>query len=99
MALSGAVTLIVLPALLTVIQGRVFKPIQAPQSVGCNCVFCLIISVASVALVTMTLHQYWHLGWTRLAWIGVITVPILLIICGALSRRQACRVIEQQKAN
>ncbi len=98
MALSGVVTLLVLPALLTVIQRRAFKPARTPQSAGCNCVFCLIISVAWVVLVTMTLHQYWHLGWTRLAWIGVITVPLLLVICGVLSRRQACKIVEEQKA-
>jgi predicted RND superfamily exporter protein len=98
MALSGVVTLMVLPAIITTLERRMFKPARAPVSVRCNCIFCLIISAATVVLVAVNLHQYGKLGWSRLAWISIIAIPVMALICGILSRRQACKVIaERQK--
>jgi uncharacterized membrane protein YdfJ with MMPL/SSD domain len=96
MALSGAVTLTVLPAILTVAGKWMFKPGPTPASVGCSCVFCLIVSVATVVLVAMNLHQYWELGWSKLAWISIIAIPIMALVCGMMSRRQACKMIEKK---
>ena len=98
MALSGAVTLMVLPAIITLAEKKMFKLARAPVSLGCNCGFCLIISAATAILVALNLHQYWNLGWSRLAWISIIAIPVMALICGIMSRRQACKVIaEQQK--
>ena len=97
MALSGAVTLMVLPAILTLAENRLFKPRRQPKSLGCNCVFCFVISAATVVLVAVNLHQYWRLGWSRLAWISIIVIPVMALICGIMSRRQACKVIAQQQ--
>ncbi len=91
MALSGIVTLLILPAILTVLETRMFKAAQAPKSVGCSCIFCLIISVAGVVLVGLNLQQYWQLGWTKFALISAIAIPVMALICGGLSRRQACK--------
>jgi len=92
MALSGIVTLLVLPAILTMAEKRMFKPRKAPQSVGCNCGFCLIISVAAVVLITLNLHQYWDLGWGALGVVGIVVIPLSALLCGVMSRRQACRM-------
>jgi len=98
MALSGAVTLLVLPAILTLAENRLFKPGRQPTSVGCNCIFCLVVSTATVVLVAVSLHQYWKLGWSRLTWISIIAIPVMSFICGIMSRRQARKVIaERQK--
>ncbi len=97
MALSGIVTLLVLPAILTVLEGRLFKPAKAPESMSCNCAFCVIISVAAVVLITLNLHQNWHLGWSTLALVGVIAIPAMALLCGLMSRRQACRLAEKRK--
>jgi predicted RND superfamily exporter protein len=91
MALSGLVTLMALPALLTVAEKAFFKPAAAPQSVGCNCAFCVIIAVAAVVLVALNVHQFNLVGWTTLAWASAIAIPALALTCGVLSRRQACR--------
>jgi len=49
-------------------------------------------------LVAVSLHQYWKLGWSKLAWISIIVIPVMALICGIMSRWQACKVIaEQQK--
>jgi len=98
MALSGAVTLMALPAILKVAEKVLFRPVPAPKSVSCNCGFCLIISAATAVLVAVNLHQYWKLGWSKLAWISIIAIPILAAICGIMSRRQACKAgAKQQK--
>ena len=98
MALSGIVTLLVLPAILTVLEARLFKTAKAPQSVSCNCAFCAIVSVAVVVLVALNLHQYWHLGWGKFALVSVVAIPVMALICGVMSRRQACRMVEKQQS-
>jgi predicted RND superfamily exporter protein len=97
MALSGAVTLLVLPAILGLVERVLFKPRQAPTSVTCNCGFCLIISAAIVVLVAVNLHQYWELGWNRLALVSIIAIPVMALLCGIMSRRQACKTAEARQ--
>ncbi|MGD8500106.1 MAG: MMPL family transporter [Phycisphaerales bacterium] len=92
MALSGAVTLLALPAIVKLAEKALFKRIRQPKSATCNCGFCLIISVAIVILVAMNLHQYWKLGWGRLAVLSVVAIPTMALICGIMSRRQACKM-------
>jgi hypothetical protein len=98
MALSGLVTLLILPAILTVLEQRLFKTAKAPKSVSCNCVFCIIISVAAVALLALNLQQYWHLGWTKLALVSIIAVPLMALICGVMSRRKACQMADKAQS-
>jgi hypothetical protein len=98
MALSGIVTLLVLPAVLTVAEKRMFKVPKAPGSVGCNCGFCLIITIAAVVLIALNLQQYWDIGWTGLAVLGAIAIPLMALVCGLMSRRQACRAVEARAA-
>ena len=97
MGLSGVVTLMVLPAILTVAEKRMFKAAKAPRSVGCNCAFCMIVSIAAVVLVSLNLHQYWHLGWTGLGVLAVVAVPLMALSCSLMSRRQACRAIDTRE--
>ncbi len=91
MAVSGIVTLLALPAVMTVAQKVLFKKKAQSESVMCNCGFCLVISISVVVLIALNLHQYWQLGITKLTIFSGIAVPILMLICGLLSRRQACK--------
>ena len=98
MALSGAVTLMILPAILKIYERRLFRPAALPASVTCNCGFCLIISAAAAVLVVVNLHQYWRLGWSRLALFSIIAIPVMALLCGIMSRRRVCKAAgEQQK--
>jgi len=92
MALSGAVTLLALPAIITLARSLLFKRIREPKSATCNCAFCMIISTAAVVLVAMNLHQYWKLGWSVLTGISVVAIPMMAIACGIMSRRRACQM-------
>jgi len=97
MALSGAITLLALPSIIRLAEKVLFKFRAVPKSVGCNCGFCLIVSGATVVLVAINLHQYWKLGPSRLAWISVIVIPAMALICGIMSRRQACKTQDKRK--
>ena len=92
MAVSGLITLLALPAALTVGEKWFFKESKKVESASCNCGFCMIISIAVVILIALNLHQYWHLGVTKLAWISAAAIPVLLLVCGILSRRNACEM-------
>lgn len=96
MALSGVVTLLVLPSILRVGEKRLFKAVGAPLSASCNCGFCLIVSAATAVLVGLNLHQYWKIGWSKLAWVSIIAVAVMGAVCGMVSRRQACKRGEQK---
>jgi predicted RND superfamily exporter protein len=97
MAVSGAVTLLVLPAIIRMFEKRLFRAVSAPMRPSCNCGFCLIISAAIVVLIALNLHQFAVVGWSTLAWISVIAIPIMALVCGVMSRRQACKVIAQRE--
>jgi len=93
---AGLATLLLLPALITVFQKRLFVTGEV-QGATCNCATCLISSVAAVILLAISLHQYATMGWTTLTWISVAAVPILAIICGILSRREKCKLPLQKQ--
>ena len=97
MALSGTVTLLALPAIITTLENRLFKAMIQPIPPTCNCIFCIIISISTVVLVAVNIHQFAIIGWNTLAWISVVSVPVLIVICGTVSRRRACKLYEKSK--
>ena len=97
MALSGAVTLLVLPAALKLLEKVLFRRVGQPKSATCNCAFCLIISIAIAILLAVNLHQYWKLAPGKLAFISLIAIPIMALSCGIMSRRQACNTAAERE--
>ena len=91
MALSGAVTLLALPTVLKLAEKVLLRARKAPVAASCNCGFCMIISVAAAVLIALNLHQYWKLGWSKLALISIIVISVMVLVCGIMSRRQACK--------
>jgi predicted RND superfamily exporter protein len=98
MALSGAVTLLALPAIIRLGEKVLFKPVIEPKSATCNCAFCLVISIATVLLIAININQYTIRGWSKLAWFSIIAIPIMALICGIMSRRQACLRDEENES-
>jgi predicted RND superfamily exporter protein len=96
MAASGAVTLLVLPAIIRVLETRLFKTMNEPMRPSCNCAFCAIISAAAVVLVALNVHQFEFVKWNILAWVSIIAIPIMALVCGIMSRRRACRAVEEK---
>jgi predicted RND superfamily exporter protein len=99
MALSGAVTLLALPSIVKLLEKSLFKPARQPKSVTCNCGFCIIISIASVALLAINIHQNGGLGLSKLAALSVIIVTAMSLSCGMISRRTACKNFQAQQEN
>jgi hypothetical protein len=97
MAVSGLVTLLALPAVLSAAEKWFFRKSKKVESVGCNCGFCLIIAVSVTVLIALNLHQYWQVGATTLTWISLGLIPVLILICSLLSRRQACKLLTEKK--
>jgi len=91
LAVSGVTTLVALPAIVRVLENRLFRPQAEPVRRSCNCAFCAIISAATVLLVALNVHQFALVGWSSLVWSSVIAIPVMALICGILSRRRACR--------
>lgn len=89
---SGVATLIILPAMIRVLEKRLFAPVQQPMGVTCNCVTCIASAVAATLLLALSFGHYWNMSWTTLTWIGVGAVPVFALLCGLLSRRGACQM-------
>ncbi|AQT69170.1 efflux transporter, putative, hydrophobe/amphiphile efflux-3 (HAE3) family [Anaerohalosphaera lusitana] len=86
---SGAATMLLLPALMRVFEDKLFASKPA-VSAGCNCAACLLSSVTLVTLIAMTLHQYADVGWGSLTWLAVVVIPLTALLCGRISRREKC---------
>ncbi len=99
MALSGGVTLLALPTILKLAEKVMFKVRATPVKASCKCGFCMIISVAAVVLVAMNLHEYWKLGWSKLALLSIIAIPVMALVCGMMSRRQGCKRDAERQSN
>ncbi len=96
MALSGGVTLLALPAILKLAEKVLFRHVGEPKSVTCNCVLCLVLSIAMVLLLALNIHQYAVADWSGLAWLSIVAIPIMALVCGASSRRRACKISEEE---
>jgi len=90
LAVSGAGTLFLLPALITVFEKALFRPAKVAGA-ACHCAACIITSVATVAIVALIVNSYAMVDWTALAWIAVAAIVVSAATCSLLSRREACR--------
>jgi hypothetical protein len=91
MALSGAVTLMVLPSIMKLAEKALFRREAAPVSASCNCGFCIIISAATAILIAINLYQNWRMPLGKLTWISIVAIVVMAAFCGIMSRRRACR--------
>ena len=88
MLVSGAGTLLILPALITKLRGSLF-PAKA-SAAACNCGACLATSVTAVAATGYALHRYRLTGWTGTSLAAGAFLVAAMVACNRLARRQAC---------
>jgi hypothetical protein len=86
---SGAGTLLLLPALLRLLERFLFKAREGRMPSSCRCGLCIFISITAVVL--LALNFYSRFGWAYLTWISVFVIPALAFVCLLLSRRASCR--------
>ncbi|HUS91397.1 MAG TPA: MMPL family transporter [Phycisphaerae bacterium] len=92
---SGVATLLLLPALVRVLEKRLFTTGQ-PMAASCNCGLCIVSAITLLAILAMAVKPYVPWRWTTLTWIGVGLVPVAAAVCGLASRRQKCKLQQQQ---
>ena len=91
---SGGCTLLLLPALIRVLERRLFTA-KAPMAASCNCGVCVVSAIVAVAVIVMGVKPYVPWQWTTLTAIGAAFVPVAALTCGVLSRRQKCKLLAQ----
>jgi predicted RND superfamily exporter protein len=87
--LSGAITLCILPALITMGQKLLF-PQQPKLAFACRCGTMALTGLCAGGLVVVNLIQFVRLGWTGWTGISLAGVLIFMGICWLMSRRVQC---------
>jgi uncharacterized membrane protein YdfJ with MMPL/SSD domain len=87
---AGAATLIILPSLMTLLEGWLFPETESRAFV-CKCATCIVTSAAIVALVAINIYQFLKVGWTSLTWISLGVIALLVIVCTLMGRGYKCR--------
>jgi len=87
--LSGAVTLLILPALIQVGQ-RLLFPEQERMAFACRCGTMALTGLCVGGLVVVNLIQFVRLGWTGWTSISLAGVVIFMGLCWLMSRRVQC---------
>jgi predicted RND superfamily exporter protein len=83
MVVSGITTLIVLPALITVLEKRLFARREAHGA--CNCAVCVLTALGAVTLIGYFLHHYSIVGWTGLTMLGAAVAAGMIVICNRIA--------------
>jgi hypothetical protein len=87
MITSSIATFFILPAVVTVTKNSFFKKMD---SVGCNCVNCVITMFVITGALVYILHDFNLLG---IKWITLISLVLVIaagVSCNRLARREAC---------
>jgi uncharacterized membrane protein YdfJ with MMPL/SSD domain len=85
MAVSAVGTLVILPPLIKVLEGLLFRETRA-LAFMCNCWMCVGSVVAAVIIATYVLHGYAILDWSVLTWVAIVLVGLAVLACYRLSR-------------
>ena len=88
--LAGVSTMILLPALLTMLENQLFPRTQRACTM-CYRGTCIISAVAAVALISFNIQQFIAVGWTTLTWISVPTVIGLIGFCTWMSKGEKAK--------
>jgi predicted RND superfamily exporter protein len=83
---AGAATLIILPSMMTLLEGWLFPETESRAFV-CKCATCIGTGIATVALVAINVHRFLKVGWTSLTWISLGVIALLVIVCTVVGRR------------
>ncbi|MDH7598663.1 MAG: MMPL family transporter [Sedimentisphaerales bacterium] len=90
LAMSGLVTLVALPAILTLIENWAFRPGRTPVAAACNCGTCIAAAIGTVVVVVLNFGQAaaWSVG--RIIWVSIVGIIVVTAICRLVSMRPAC---------
>ncbi len=86
---AGLVTLFLLPALITVLQKRLFLPPDHPRLCLCGTVF--FAAVAAILTIALNIQAFIGATWSQVSIGALAAVGLMALFCFFYSRRQACR--------
>ena len=86
---SGAGTLLILPALVRLLERRLFRR-EGETSFACKCGTCVAAAAALVGVAAINLYQYFRVGTNVLVPGAIAGVVLAAVACRVLSRRAAC---------
>jgi hypothetical protein len=87
MCVSGVGTLVILPALMTVLQGVLFR--KRPAGALCRCSVCLLTVLVFVPAIAYLLNRYRLMHWTLTTMVAAIIIIVAMVACSRLARREA----------
>lgn len=88
MLLSGAATLILLPAIIPILEPLLF-PGTSKTALWCSRGTCVVSGLAALALVLVNIQQFFRDGLTIWIWLGLAALPLIFLACAFLCRRSA----------
>ena len=88
MLTSSIGTLLLLPAIITPIQGLVFA--ESKRGMTCNCGYCALIGLIAAGSIAFVLSGYGSLSWTTITWVAVGCTAVMAGLCSLASRRRIC---------
>ncbi|MCF8024294.1 MAG: MMPL family transporter [Desulfobacteraceae bacterium] len=83
--LAGVSSLLILPAALTVGEGKLF-PRTLRECTMCNRGTCIIVIITGAVLVYINVQQYIRMEWTTFSWIALPVMAVLAGLCAWHSR-------------
>ncbi|MFW6367321.1 MAG: efflux RND transporter permease subunit [bacterium] len=89
---AGLASLLILPSLITLLEPLLF-PRSRKCCLVCNCVTCIITSVAAVVAVIVNVGYLLTVGWTVLSWASLLLVLVLSQACYFISKTKLCRTV------
>jgi len=88
MLVSSIATLLILPAIITMIPGVVFE--KEDKKMVCNCRYCFIIAISASLAIVYILRGYTSVGWKPTVFISIAVVGLMAGICSQISKRRFC---------
>jgi predicted RND superfamily exporter protein len=87
--MSGVATLFLLPALIAVLDRRLFQSSRHP--VVCRCCTVFFGAVAAILTVALNIQAFVDVSWNRLSFGSLIAIALVGLFCYFNSRRKRCR--------
>jgi hypothetical protein len=87
---AGVTTLFLLPALIRLLESRLFP--RAGAAFMCRCGTCFFAAVAGVLTVALNVQLFADVAWTTVSYASMACIALVALFCFLNGRRKACLV-------
>ncbi len=89
---AGVATLFLLPALITVLEKRLF--LKSGASFGCRCGTCFFAALMGVLTIALNIQLLWNISWTTISYVSFGCIAAIALLCFLNGRRRKCQMDE-----